>query len=227
MVQPSMLARNCYWWVNWIESSRLIARTEKSCTQNVPKHSWISCAIACLLCKKDQKGDLWQNSRASATFPHFAMECFSKETIFWFFCMGVPPWNAKLMPSIFAKLLIGEIHRSLLQKLQLWLTVLQQKYTSEPWGVPMFMAYNGGATAATVDTIQKERPCRWSLVVGRFIWMFDDLPLCRWAVGAPRVLACWVQWISGEAWRMLQDVKKKEGSLSVVEQVGSKLLYLW
>lgn len=37
------------------------------------------------------------------------MECFSKEAIFWLFCMGVP----------------------------------------------MFMAYNGGATAATVDTIQK------------------------------------------------------------------------
>lgn len=44
------------------------------------------------------------------------------------------------------------------------------------------------------------------LVVGRFIRMFDDLPLCRWVVGAPRVLACWVPWISGEAWRMLQDV---------------------
>lgn len=177
MVQPSMLARNCYWWVNWIESSRLIARTEKSCTQNVPKHSWISCATACLLCKKDQKGDLWQNSRASATFPHFAMECFSKETIFWFFCMGAPPWNGKLMPSIFAKLLISEIHRwSLLQKLRLWLSVFRKK--SEPWGVPMFMAYNGGATAATVDTIQKERPCRWSLVAS-----FGCLMTCRCAGG--------------------------------------------
>ena len=194
-------------------------------------------ATACLLCKKVISG------KTIVAVPHFAMECFSKETIFWLFCMGaclkktcrsfieqtdalvILPfpcilYRAVCMIMIFAKLLILEINRSPPSKLRLWWLSCRTHrlrcanvYGLQWWGYSCNRRYHSEGWPAVTALILSLHSDVW--------WRAS----CRWVVGPPRVLVYWAPWISGEAWRKLQDFWGKAVFLWLSRLAASYCIY--